>query len=182
MGRRKYWTPEELSNCMAESDHAKEYQRALSLLNGEGTEKDAQGALELFRKLAIEGFIPAMYKMAWFCHDDREDLATQDREEELFWYCQTIGSQSGKEVLYHAQNMMEGSYDRRFGPSAFIPVLEMAAALGNEQSKEYLAGYYAGLKDPVSLQKSLYWFYSIQALSPRLQREFKEVKKALGLE
>lgn len=172
---------EELESMIAESELSKQCQQGVDLFRGDKIEKDEKKGYELIRDAAIKGWIPAMYYMTTFCHNDRGNLPTQDRQQECFWYDQILSQIDAREILYHAQNMAEGSYDRRFSTEKINESLAIAAALGNNQAKGMLAGFYAKKGDTVSLKKALYWFYSMEKLSPREEKRLKEVEQTLGL-
>ena len=87
----------------------------------------------------------------------------------------------GDEFLYHSQNMIEGSYDKRFALVECNRMLELAAALGDERSKWYLAHFYAKQGDKESLEKSLYWFYRLERITQKQKQELELVESELGL-
>ncbi len=176
-----HFSEEELEQMVSNSDSAKTFEMAYRLFKGDGINKDVPKAIDLYRKAAANGFIPAMYAMTYICHDDIEGFNTQNRTEELFWYNQTFRYLRGDKFLYHSQNMMEGSYDKRFDTVEINRMLELAAALGDEQSKYYLAHFYAKQGDKESLKKSLYWFYSLKEMNQKKKQELKNVEKELGL-
>ena len=135
-------TIEEMKEMMKETDNAYLVEEAKQLWESDDAE-DRITAIKMYRKAALNSHLPSMEFMAWVCHDNRGGLETQDREEECFWYEQMYQGLNHKKLLYHAQNMMERSYDRVFSPKKINQVLELAAALGNDQAREYLAGYYS---------------------------------------
>ena len=165
---------------MEQSENAKKYQKANKLFLGDGIQKNRSEAIKLFLETAVNGYVPAMDEMARICHNDLDGMKTQDRAQECFWFEQMLKGLNGKRLLYHAQNMIEGSYDRRFPEKEINRVLSLSAALGNDEAKEYLAFYYAGKKeDAESLKKSLYWFYSMEEKTERDQLILEEVEKIL---
>ena len=171
---------EVLENQIKESDNARKYAEAIRLFSGDGVEENRERAITLFLETAINGYVPSMNQMAKICHDDLDGMKTQDRAQECFWFEQMLSGLSAKRLLYHAQNMMEGSYDRRFPEREINRILSLSAALGSDEAKEYLAFYYANKKeDPKSLKKSLYWFFSIENRTARDLRKLEEVEKTL---
>lgn len=176
-----HFSEEQLEQMVLDSDSAKAFEMATRLYKGDGVEKDVPKAIDLFRKTAANGFIPAMYAMTYICHNDREGFDTQNRTEELFWYNQTFRYLKGDEFLYHSQNMIEGSYDKRFALVECNRMLELAAALGDERSKWYLAHFYAKQGDKESLEKSLYWFYRLERITQKQKQELELVESELGL-
>lgn len=165
---------------MEQSENAKKYEKANKLFLGDGIQKNRSKAIKLFLETALNGYVPAMDAMAGICHNDLDGMKTQDRAQEYFWFEQMLKDLNGKRLLYHAQNMIEGSYDRRFPEHEINRMLALSAALGNDEAKEYLAFYYANKKDDMeSLKKSLYWFYSIEEKTERDQIILEEVEKTL---
>lgn len=174
-------TIEKLKEMMKETDNAYLEEEAKQLWESDDV-VDRITAIKVNREVALNPYLPFMEFMAWVCHDNRGGLKTQDREEECFWYEQMYQGLNHKKLLYHAQNMMEFSYDRVFSPEKINQVLALAAALGNDQAKEYLAGYYSKkTEDPESLKKSLYWFYSMENQSAWAKGKLEEVERALGI-
>ena len=165
---------------MEQSENAKKYEKANKLFLGDGIQKNRSEAIKLFLETAVNGYVPAMDEMAKICHNDLDGMKTQDREQEYFWFEQMLKGLNGKRLLYHAQNMMEGSYDRFFSEHEINRVLALSAALGNDEAKEYLAFYYANKKDDTeSLKKSLYWFYSMEEKTERDLKRLEKVEKTL---
>ena len=171
-----------LEEKMKQSENAKKYNKALQLLSeGNGVE-DKKAAIELLLETAINGYVPSMDAMAYICHDNMGDLQTQDREQECFWFEQTVKNLKGNRLFYHAQNMMYGFYDKSFLNQEINEVLGIAAGLGNDRSVESLAAYYSkDLEDKESLKKSLFWFYSLKDPSPEVEKRLAEVESVLGL-
>ena len=165
---------------MEQSENAKKYEKAIKLLLEDGIQENRGKAIELFLETAVNGYVPAMDVMAQICHNDLDGMKTQDRAQEYFWFEQMLKGLNGKRLLYHAQNMMEGSYDRRFPEQEINRVLSLSAVLGNDEAKEYLAFYYARkIEDTESLKKSLYWFYSMEEKTERGKEILEEVENAL---
>ena len=165
---------------MEQSENAKKYEKANKLFLGDGIQKNRSEAIKLFLETAVNGYVPAMDEMARICHNDLDGMKTQDRAQEYFWFEQILKGLNGKRLLYHAQNMMEGSYDRFFSEHEINRVLALSAALGNDEAKEYLAFYYANKKDDTeSLKKSLYWFYSMEEKTERDLKRLEKVEKTL---
>ncbi|MBR3241684.1 MAG: sel1 repeat family protein [Parasporobacterium sp.] len=165
---------------MEQSENAKNYEKANKLFSVDGIPENRRKAIELFLETAVNGYVPAMDEMARICHNDLDGMKTQDRAQEYFWFEQMLKGLNGKRLLYHAQNMMEGSYDRFFSEHEINRVLALSAALGNDEAKEYLAFYYANKKDDTeSLKKSLYWFYSMEEKNERALKRLEEVEKML---
>ena len=129
---------EQLRKLIEESAANKTYQKGYEIFQNAKSEAELQEAIDLIQDAAIDGCIEAMYAMAWLCHDDRKGLNTQCRSQELFWYEQTYNHLDGGRMLYHAQNMIERSYDRGFAKEEIDKVLKISAALGNAQAKKYL--------------------------------------------
>lgn len=165
---------------MEQSENAKNYEKANKLFSVDGNPENRRKAIELFLETAVNGYVPAMDEMARICHNDLDGMKTQDRAQEYFWFEQILNGLNGKRLLYHAQNMMEGSYDRFFSEHEINRVLALSAALGSDEAKEYLAFYYANKKDDTeSLKKSLYWFYSMEEKTERDLKRLEEVEKTL---
>ena len=169
-----------LENQIEESDNTRKYAEAIRLFSGDDVEEDKERAITLFLETAINGYVPSMDQMAKICHNDLDGMKTQDRAQECFWFEQMLSGLSARRLLYHAQNMMEGSYDRRFPEREINRILSLSAALGSDEAKEYLAFYYANKKEDLeSLKKSLYWFYSMEEKTERDLRHLNEVEKTL---
>lgn len=174
-------TIEEMKEMMKETDNAYLAEEAKQLWESDDA-VDRITAIEVCREVALNSYLPSMEFMAWICHDNRGGLETQDREEECFWYEQMYQGLNHEKLLYHAQNMMNQSYDRVFPPEQINQVLELAAALGNNRSVESLAAYYSkDLEDKESLKKSLFWFYSLKDPSPEVAKRLEKVEAVLGL-
>ena len=171
-----------LKDQIKKSDNARKYAEAIRLFSDDGVEENKERAITLFLETAVNGYVPSMDQMARICHNNLDGMKTQDRAQEYFWFEQMVKDLSGRRLLYHAQNMMEGSYDRAFASLEINQVLELAAALGSDHAKEYMAVFYANKKeDKEALKKSLYWFYSIKERSGRIERELKKVEDLLGI-
>ena len=171
-----------LKDHIKKSDNARKYAEAIRLFSDDGVEENKERAITLFLETAVNGYVPSMDQMARICHNNLDGMKTQDRAQEYFWFEQMVKDLSGRRLLYHAQNMMEGSYDRAFASLEINQVLELAAALGSDHAKEYMAVFYANKKeDKEALKKSLYWFYSIKERSGRIERELKKVEDLLGI-
>lgn len=172
----------ELENQIKESDNARKYAEAIRLFSSDGSGEDKEKAITLFLETAINGYVPSMDAMAYICHDNMGDLQTQDREQECFWFEQTVKNLKGNRLFYHAQNMIYGSYDKCFPNQEINEMLGIAAGFGSEQSVEALAAYYSkNLEDKESLKKSLYWFYSLNDPSPEIETRLTKVENVLGL-
>ncbi len=140
-------------------------------------------ALRMIVKAACDGYVPAMYFMADLCRESKNDgFETKDRTHEHFWYEKTYSNLDDAELLNHARNMADGSYEMDFSREKIDSVLEMSAALGNNEAKMILADRFSDdLENKEDLKKSLYWFYTADELSPEMQDRLKAAEKALGI-
>ena len=172
-----------LEEKMKKSENAKKYEKALHLFSEGNSEENKKTAIKLFLETAINGYVPAMDVMAYICHENIDGLQTQDRCQECFWFEQVLKNLHANRLYYHAQNMMYGSYDKRFPNPEINEVLGIAAGLGSDRSVESLAAYYSkDLEDKESLKKSLFWFYNLKDPSTWVEARLADVEEALGLQ
>ena len=128
-------------------------------------EENSIKRVSMIRRAAFAGDIYAMQVIASFCHDgilNRKRLSgMQDRNQERWWrelQLKTL-KRINSQVMYHAFNQIEGSYDRFYPEEDIEETLIIAAALGSDQAKDYLIGFYTrDMENLEKLGRSWFWF------------------------
>lgn len=154
-------------------------------ISGIETERNVVMGVSLIRRAAFNGDTRSMYRMANICHNNIQDVETQDRRQEYYWYDLSIAQLRAPELFYHVQNINEVSYDIHFSWNDVEKPLGIAAAMGDYDAQRMLARHYShNIDDKKSLMKSLYWFekMNIDEMEYDDKNRYKKVKEILQLE